>query len=338
MPMAGALRRIATAVVLLGASGGCSSDPAQKPPATTAAPVTLSAQHPGDRGLGQDPAVLFYEDFAESNPDALFARYTAVKNKSGMALLDDHPPASPSGHSLQFTAGGGDRVAYLYQSFGRGYEELYIRFYAKWLDGGPWHHSGVWFGGNNPPLPYPFPRAGSRPAGDDFFWLAFEPVGNGLLDLYVSWMQMHTWKAANAGPHDYYGNTLIHKYDFRYRSDAWDCFEIHLKLNPDPASGAGAVLEVWKNDALVQRFDDKGPLGYLVRDKFCPWDADDPKCASYRPAKPIMAPLDQRWRSTPALGIDYVWLQNYSEVSAPSSMRLADVAVASRRIGCITRG
>jgi hypothetical protein len=285
--------------------------------------------------------VVFYEDFQESGLDALVARYTLVKNQPGVALVADHPPGSPSDHSVQLTANADNPATYLYQSFGHGSDELYYRVYAKWMGGGPWHHSGLWFGGNNPPLPYPYPRAGRRPKGDDFFWLALEPVGEGVnapLDLYVAWMRMRSWKAANPGERDFFGNTLIHRYDFQVRSDAWDCYEVHLKLNPDPASAAGAVLEVWKNDALVQRFDDHGPVGNLVRDKFCRWDADDKFCTTYKPDKPTPAPLEQRWRSTSALGMDYIWLQNYNTAPPASSLRFADVVVAHRRIGCIAPG
>jgi len=79
------------------------------------------------------------------------------------------------------------------------------------------------------------------------------------------------------------------------------CCELHLKLNPDAASGAGAVLEVWQNDVLVLRFDDTGPLGFWIRDKFCPNDSKTAVCTTYRPANPTLVRLDQRWRATEAL-------------------------------------
>src|SRR5215469_2733083 len=343
LQVGGALRRTAAALALLGVSSACSSDPAQKPGSTAAAPATLAAQHPGDRGLGQDPAVVFFDDFQEGTPQAVFARYTEIRNQPAMTLSTDHPAGSASGYSVQMNAGPGDANAqtYLFKSFGTGADELYLRFYAKWVGAGPWGHTGVYFGGNNPPLKYPFPHAGTRPAGNDFFWLSLEPVGQGVnapLDFYTSWMEMRSWKPANPGPRDFYGNTLIHAADFRVRSDKWTCYEIHLKLNPDPASAAGAVLEIWENNAQVRRFDDKGPLGWLLRDKFCPWDADDKFCSTYRPAKPVNAPLNQRWRSTPALGIDYVWMENYNNAPAASSFRVASVVVAKQRIGCTVAG
>lgn len=344
----GSTRWTAAATALLGVVGACVSDLAVRPacaapaPAPEHASATLAAQHPGDRGLGEDPAVVFH-DFQDGNLDALFARYTEIKNKPGIALIDDHPPGSSSGYSMQLIAGAGNPQTYVFRSLAPGSDELYFRFYAKWIGAGPWGHTGVYIGGSNPPLEYPFPHAGQRPTGNDFFWLSLEPNAQGLnapLDFYVAWMQMRSWKAANPGPHDFYGNTVIHKEDFRVRSDTWTCYEVHLKLNPDPASAAGAVLELWENDAQVRRFDDKEPKGYLVRDKFCPWDADDKFCSTYKPAKPTEppAPLNQRWRNTPDLRIDYLWMENYNTAPGASAFRLADVVVAKRRIGCIVKG
>jgi len=136
----GALRRSAAALALLAVSGACNSDPAQKPAPTAAAPGTLAAQHPGDRGLGQDPAVVFFDDFQEGTPQAVFARYTEIRNQPAMTLSTDHPAGSASGYSVQMNAGPGDANAqtYLFKSFGTGADELYLRFYAKWVGAGPW--------------------------------------------------------------------------------------------------------------------------------------------------------------------------------------------------------
>jgi len=50
----------------------------------------------------------------------------------------------------------------------------------------------------------------------------------------------------------------VHKNGFTVDEGRWVCVELHAKLNPDPATGAGAVLEVFKNDANVMRLDDSG--------------------------------------------------------------------------------
>ena len=97
------------------------------------------------------------------------------------------------------------------------------------------------------------------------------------------------------------------------------------------------MLEVWHNDTLIRRFDDTGPSGYWVKDKFCPNDADGSECTAYRPANPTLVPLDQRWRTTSALKINYFWPQNYNDASTNSSMLLDDMVVAKQRIGCTVK-
>lgn len=302
---------------------------------------SLSTRHPGDIGMASDPSVVFYEDFTEGSLAAVLARYDSHVNRAGMALVADPPPGSPGPYALRLTSGGAHASTYLYESFGRGYDELYFRYYAKYIGNGPWHHSGLWIGGYDPPLPFPYPRAGLKPSGDDWYSLGLEPIPSlphTPMDLYTYWRGMHTWRAAPTGARgDYFGNTLLHDSHFLMRSNEWTCYEIHLKLNPDPASGRGAVLEVWENDRLVRRFDDRGPLGYWVRDKFCPADADGRECTDYRPAKPRLVLLDQRWRTTPALEINYFWPQNYNTASTDSSLLFADMVVATQRIGCMVR-
>jgi hypothetical protein len=311
------------------------------PPALVSAPVatTLSASYPGDVGLGADRSVVLHEDFEEGSVAALIARYDAVAHPAGMTLVSDHPAYSSGASSLRLTSGGANAATHLYKSFGTGYEELYLRYYIKYLGSGPWHHSGIWFGGYDPPLAYPSPRTGSKPDGDDLFSIALEPMpDSGRMDFFNYWMAMHSWQVAPTGARgDYWGNTLLHAAGFRVSSDAWTCYEIHLKLNPDPATGAGAVLEVWQNDTLVRRFDDAAPLGYWVRDKYCANDSDGAECTTYRPANPVLVPLDQRWRRNAALKINYFWPQNYNTAASDSSLLLDDVVIATRRIGCTVK-
>lgn len=302
---------------------------------------TLAASHPGDVGMMTDPSVVLYENFNEGSIAAVLARYDSHKNSDEMALVADHPAGSPGPYALRLTAGGSHPATDFYKSFGAGFEELYFRYYVKYLGEGPWHHSGVWIGGYNPPLSYPYPRAGLRPAGDDLYSLGLEPIPDfpgTPMDLYTYWRGMHTWRAAPTGARgDYFGNTLLHDPRFRLQSGKWQCDEIHLKVNPDPVSGTGAVLEVWENNELIRRFDDHGSRGYWVRDKFCPAAAEGPECTRYRSAASKLVLLDQQWRTTSALKINYFWPQNYNTASTDSSLLLDDIVVATRRVGCIVK-
>jgi hypothetical protein len=131
----------------------------------------------------------------------------------------------------------------------------------------------------------------------------------------------------------YYGNGLVHQNAFTIDEDSWVCLEVHVKLNPDPANATGAVLESWKNDVLVARFDDAGPLGYWIRDKFCPMGADGTECTDY-PA-PFTEILDLQFRTTTALKLNAFWPQNYITDPPEGTLTFDQMVVATTRIGCL---
>lgn len=308
---------------------------------TPSSTMTLSEEYPGDVGMASDPSVVWTENFEEGSVSAVMTRYDSYTNEAGMSLVTDHPASSSGTRAIDLTAGGSNPTTQFYKSFGTGYDELYFRYYAKYIGTGPWHHTGLWIGGYNPPLPYPYPRAGQKPLGNDYYSIGLEPIPSftGVpMDFYTYWRGMQSWKTNPTGATgDYFGNTLLHDAEFRMQSNTWVCYEIHLKLNPDPTTGTGAVLEVWQNDNLIRRFDDTGPYGYWVNDKFCPIDADGTECTNYRPANPVLLLLDQQWRTTSTLKINYFWPQNYNTASTDSSLLLDDMVVATKRIGCTVK-
>ncbi|MGE0788848.1 MAG: hypothetical protein AB7S26_24455 [Sandaracinaceae bacterium] len=297
---------------------------------------TLAEDHPGDVGMGADPDVIWFEDFEEGSLSAMEARYDQVRNNGRFTLISETP--NGSGSALAMRAGQGQDAVDLYKQLPDA-DEWYVRWYARYEAGVPWHHSGMWFGGYNPSMGYPSPMAGRRPNGDDRFSIAIEPVFGGpageRFDTYDYWMGMHSWMA---DPIDddgtaYYGNALIHRNDFTLDETSWVCLEVHVRINPDPASSAGAILEVWKNDALMQRFDDTSPMGYWIRDKFCPDGADGRECTDY-PA-PFDQTLDLRVRNTSALRLNAFWPQNYITDPAMGTLDFDQMVVARRRVGCI---
>lgn len=125
----------------------------------------------------------------------------------------------------------------------------------------------------------------------------------------------------------------MHRNGFTVDEESWVCLEVHVRLNTDASSASGAVLEVWKNDALVQRFDESGPLGHWVRDEFCPEGADGSECTD-DPA-PATAVLDLQFRTTTALRLNAFWPQNYITADAMGTLAFDQMVVASRRVGCM---
>ena len=135
---------------------------------------TLSERHPGDVGIGTDPAVVWYEDFEAASVAAVTGRYDQSQGAARMTLVADHAPGS-TGMALALRAGGGVDAVDLFKQL-PDHDELYVRWYAKYEAGAPWHHSGVWVGGYNPSARFPSPHAGERPNGDDRFSISIEPV------------------------------------------------------------------------------------------------------------------------------------------------------------------
>jgi len=302
---------------------------------------TLSSKYPGDVGMKNDPAVVWLEDFEEGDVGSVTSRYDSHNNPPGITLESDVPAKSAGKSSGRFTASGdGANATDLYKSLTPGWDEWYVRWYAKYEPGAiTWHHTGVWFGGYDPAIPYPDPQAGLKPNGDDRFSISIEPVfdvgsGAARFDTYDYWMQMHSWMDQPTGNTAYYGNAVVHESSFKVNEGNWVCLEVHVKLDTDTSSGKGAVLEIWQNDGLVQRFDDSGPMGYWIKDKFCPQGADGTECTDY-PA-PFDTILDQQERSTTSLQLNAFWPQNYiTDAGVTAWVEYDDMVIATTRIGCL---
>jgi hypothetical protein len=245
---------------------------------------------------------------------------------------------------MKLTSGTSANATDLYKRLVPGHDEWFVRWYAKYQAGIQWHHTGMWIGGYDPATAYPNPQAGLKPNGDDRFEIAIEPVwGSGMpnprLDTYDYWMKMHSWMDVPMGNTAYYGNSVIHRNGFTADDDAWICLEMHVKLNTDVASSAGAVFDVWKNDTLVQHIDGSAPMGCWIKDKFCPQGADGTECTQYANLCTMpYVPLDMQWRSTAALQLDYFWPQNYVTTGPDGSVTYDQMVVATSRIGCERKG
>jgi hypothetical protein len=300
----------------------------------------LSSKYPCDQGIAGDPAVVWAENFEEGAVSAVTSKYDSANNPPGMALISDVPAKSCGKASMKLTSGVNANATDLYKKL-PGKEELFVRYYAKYQAGTQWHHTGVWFGGYNPPTPYANPMAGLKPNGDDRFSVSIEPIyGVGMpnprLDTYDYWMKMHSWMDVPSGNTAYYGNALVHQSSFIVEDGQWMCLEVHVKLNTDPTSSTGAALDIWKNDALIQHFDAQTPVGCWIKDKFCPTGVDGTECTSYpNLCMQPYVPLDLQWRSTTALQLNYFWPQNYITQGPDGSVQYDEMVVATSRVGCL---
>lgn len=294
----------------------------------------LSEEYPGDVGMENDSAVIWIENFEETSIGEMLSRYEDYKNPDGMYFDNSTLALSSGSHSLAMIAGGDREDATdFYRNFGSdGYEEWYIRWYVKYQPEGEYHHTGVWFGGYWEPLNWPYPRAGTKPNGDDLFSISVESNSPGFLDFYNYWMKMHSWSDP---PSSYWGNSLVHHSAASY-NDEWICIEVYFKVNPSMNSGDGAELALWINDELVVGFTDSTGLGHWVADKFCTENSDLPSCTNYPPDEgEEMIPLDLQVRIVDELKLNYLWPQNYTTGDEQTTVWFDDMIIASRRIGCL---
>ena len=294
----------------------------------------LSEKYPGDLGMENDPDVIWVENFEESSISDILSRYEDYKNPDGMYFDDDVPALSSGSKSLALVAGGDQEDATdFYKNFGEdGYEQWYIRWYVKYQANAEYHHTGVWFGGYHEPLNWPYPRAGTKPAGDDLFSIAIEPSFPGVLDFYNYWMKMRSWSDP---PSSYWGNSLVH-HSATYYDEEWICIEVYFKVNPYMNSGDGAELTLWINDEFIVDFTGTSGLGHWVADKFCTEDSDLPSCTNYPPDEgEEMIPLDLQVRVIEELKLNYLWPQNYTTAEEQTTVWFDDIVIANIRIGSL---
>ena len=343
----GALTANASYTLTCTGTGGSASKSAAV--TVTAATATLAAKYPGDIGIGADPAVIWNENFSESSVSAVASRYSTVVNTGGMSLVADIPSHnSASTKSISMISGGSQDTTYLFTKFPKGYDEIYVRYYAKYVTKGPWHHVGMVFGGYNPALSYPYPKASQKPAGNDSFHIYYEPNSgnayNNWTDFYNYWMQMHSWVQTNPVQGDYFGNQLVNNPSLTTYDSNWHSYEIHLKLNTDMGSSTGAILELWIDDKPIIRYDDSGVIvgggsdeagGFWIADKFCNLSNPSSICAPYNPGSGYIK-LNQQYRTTGSLQTNFMWLENYNTYATNNEVRYSNVVFATQRIGAIS--
>lgn len=277
----------------------------------------LARYYPGDSSIQSDSAVVFFEDFENSSVADLAQRWNTVNNKDGqvMSFVEDSPPGGLGEQSLQMTGTNGlNYGGYLYKTFAPGYDELYVRFYAKFAPDAPYVHHFVQLGSEYNPPPWPMGFAGSRPNGYDHFTTAldlgtnnYEAAPPGIWMLYSYWPEMHSWQSDNGAPdgrpNPYYGNVFDPLVPVQAPRGEWICLELMIKCNsaPDKRDGEEAF---WVNGRLIDRWAPGSHTGTWFRDKFRQEGVFN---TAPKPFEGFM------WRKTDALKINYVWLQYYLE-------------------------
>lgn len=288
----------------------------------------IASRYPGDRGIEDDPEVIFVEDF-ERGLD--MRRWDTVQHEEAMSLSEESPPRGTGRYSLlvEHVKGKGSG-GYLYRRFQPGYEKLFVRYYVKFEeDCAPMSHFGAWIGGYNPPTKWPQGGAGTRPDGNRRFTTAVEPYGKGWMwDFYTYWQDMHVH-----GDGKYWGTPfLIHGERPTVKRGEWICVETMVKLN-NPVSESNGEQAFWIDGKLFERngqtashFGPGFPRGKWTGG----WWLTDDQVENTFPGF--------RWRSTEDLMINFLWLLVYNphtQEGKTSRVWFDHIVVAKEYIGPI---
>lgn len=302
----------------------------------------IAAQHPGDRGIEDDPSVVFAEKFTAGSVAYIAQRWEAVRNESILSVSEDVPSGSSDAKSLLMThVGGQSDGAHLYRRLMPGYDKLHYRFYVKFArDCAPIHHF-FHVGGYHPATAWPQGGAGERPRGNERFTTGVEPFGDlWRWDYYSYWMHMRgspprgqTW-----------GNSFIHDARQRAVRGEWTCLELMMQVNDVGKSNGEMAL--WIDGRLVSHLGPGFPKGKWVYDKFLPGEGGEGVRWNdqQKGPEPLSFPRDGeafagfQWRTDPKLNLNFIWLLNYITKAPPrhvSKVWFDNIVVAREYIGPI---
>lgn len=314
---------------------------------------TLSEKYPGDEGIGDDPAVLFHDDFEagwgrwdwpQSDTTYLTMQSDGAIAHAGEGYLrsrvttqhlaDDQYISSASGVSF-------DRV-----------DEMYWRFYARFphVAANPHHWVRVAAGDedwNSSGL------ANTVPPGDEGFWFDFDINNDDVFNFYVYWHEMRSGRCndgstepgceGDQGTTYHYGNVFRPPNQQPYPEDEWFCVEMRARANtPGEMDGE---LEFWIDDEQVGDYRTGHPDGTWLRATFHTDGCSFSACTEPEPFEGF------NFRTSPEVGFKSVILDAYYERGSSANKREAledrgltvsdeqtiyydDVVVATERIGC----
>jgi hypothetical protein len=258
---------------------------------------------------------VFSESFEEGSISGVTSRWSPGSSGSqNMTLSTDIPAGSSGTRSLRINSPSGTTGGGLYKNFAQDYDELYVRYYVKYLSGGSYHHAGGGLGGYNPMSDYLNPSAGIRPASERFS-TAIEINANNRIDFYDYWVGMGCLSDGNC-----WGNSFINDSSIVFVRDRWTCVEERIKMN-NPVTSTTGEQQLWIDGQQVSYLGPGFPTGTFVNGVFTPGTG---------PAWPGF-----QWSNTSALKLNWLWLQNYVTDGWGAALNYDDIVVSTQRVGCL---
>lgn len=337
-----------------GAAGSSSAGSAGKPAGGGGGSGnTLSEQHPGDQGLSEDAAVLFYESFEEG-----WGKWDAPAANTEHLFLEEGAQAHAGTHYLRSTVTTEQLEANQYISssprfeFPKRVDRLFWRFHVRFpvLAPNPHHWLRVAAGNES------YGSSGlanTVPPGDQGFWFDLDADLDDVFDFYVYWHEMRSGNcndgtttpgcAGDQGGDYHYGNTFRPLAQKAFARDAWFCVEMEAQANQ--VGKSDGRLALWVNDALVGEYGAGYPEGTWLRDQFHQGGCDFTACTEPVPFEGF------EFRTDADVLFKGIFLDAYYErgssadkraelegrgltVSDEQTILYDDIVVATERIGC----
>jgi len=197
----------------------------------------IAAEHPADKDIGKNPAVLFHDDFESGAPGERWDLVRTIGKSEHPAVVTEKDSAIARGEgSARATLRKGGFIDIgLCKRLTPGRDEVYMRHYVRYgRDYGFHSHGGSGFCASSQPQGFgPGGHAGRAPEGDKFFWSTLEPIGRaasgkapGPLIFYSYW-----WKMKPDGRGKHWGNWFRPEADQVPALETWTCVEWRVKSN-----------------------------------------------------------------------------------------------------------
>lgn len=314
---------------------------------------TLSEKHPGDQGLGENPAVLFHENFEEG-----WGKWDAPKADTEYLFLEEGALANAGEHYLRSTVTSAQLEENQYISssprfeFPERVDHVFWRFHVRFPVLAPNPHHWVRLAAGNASYGSSG-LANTVPAGDQGFWFDLDANLDDVFNFYVYWHEMRSGNCndgtttpgcpGDQGADYHYGNTFRPLAQRGFARDAWFCVEVEAQVNQ--VGKSDGRLALWVNDALVGEYGAGYPEGTWLRDQFHQGGCEFSACTDPSPFEGF------EFRTDDEVRFKGIFLDAYYERSTSADKRAElegrgltvsneqtilydDIVVATQRIGC----
>lgn len=279
----------------------------------------LGCTQDSEKKTVKEQKLVFYEDFEARTIEDVAQQWNERKNLKGMSFSNDVPQGSRGKQSLKITyIAGKDEGGHLFKNFPEGYDQLYARFYVKFLTRKAKLHHLVKLGGYYPRVPYPQGKAGLKPSGADFFISGIETPDYNKWNwgFYTYWMHMA------GSPNKYWGNVFFPKKAKKVPVGEWICVEFMIKVN-NPVNSYNGEQAFWINGKKILHLGE----GFPNMDRNGGWNLENADGIPFE---------GFQWRSDDRLKLSFFWLNYYMTKGAPGEIDqilFDDVVISKEYIG-----